>query len=125
MRAPWLHLPEKKRYRARVFKSGNSLAVRIPAGTELAAGMEMDLVVEDGVFLSLEPVKHPKRKFNIAKVAGSAQNLGSSGTKTVYSMSGLCSGKSWPGLSPKSMANRTSEVSSRQQRNHRFGDERG
>jgi len=73
--APWLHLPEKKRYRARVFKSGNSLAVRIPAGTELAAGMEMDLVVEDGVFLSLEPVEHPKRKFNIAKVAGSAQNL--------------------------------------------------
>jgi antitoxin VapB len=72
---PWLKVPDKKRYRAKVFKSGNSLAVRIPAGTKLVAGMEMDLVIEDGAFLSLEPVDHPKRKFNIAKVAGSAQDL--------------------------------------------------
>jgi antitoxin VapB len=73
--APWLKVREKKHYRARVFKSGNSLAVRIPAGTKLAAGMEMDLTIEDGAFLSLEPVEHPKRKFNIAKVAGSARSL--------------------------------------------------
>ncbi len=49
--------------------------MRIPAGTKLEAGMEMDLTVEDGEFLSLEPVERPKRKFNIAKVAGSATNL--------------------------------------------------
>lgn len=73
--APWLKLREKKHYRAKVFQSGNSLAVRIPAGTKLKAGMEMDLIVEDGEFLSLEPVVRPKRKFNIAKVAGSAANL--------------------------------------------------
>lgn len=72
---PWLKAPDKKRYRAKVFKSGNSLAVRIPAGTKLVAGMEMDLIVEDGAFLSLEPADHPKRKFNIAKVAGSARGL--------------------------------------------------
>jgi len=72
---PWLNAPVKKCYRAKVFKSGNSLAVRIPAGTQLAAGMEMDLIVEDGLFLSLEPIERPKRKFNIAKVAGSAKNL--------------------------------------------------
>jgi antitoxin VapB len=35
----------------------------------------MELTVEDGEFLSLEPVESPKRKFNIAKVAGSATNL--------------------------------------------------
>ncbi len=73
--APWLNAPEKKHYRAKVFKSGNSLAVRIPAGTKLAAGMEMDLIVEDGAFLSLEPVEWPKRKFNVAKVWGSATGL--------------------------------------------------
>ena len=73
--APWLKLREKKHYRAKVFQSGNSLAVRIPAGTKLQAGMEMDLTVEDGEFLSLEPIERPKRKFNIAKVAGSATNL--------------------------------------------------
>ena len=72
---PWLKTSEKKTYRAKLFKSGNSLAVRIPAGTKLTPGMEMSLVVEDGEFLSLEPVERPKRKFNIAKVAGSARDL--------------------------------------------------
>ena len=73
--APWLKLIDKQHYRAKVFKSGNSLAVRIPAGTKLTAGMEMDLTIENGEFLSLEPIDRPKRKFNIAKVAGSARTL--------------------------------------------------
>jgi antitoxin VapB len=73
--APWLKVIEKQRHRTKVFKSGNSLAVRIPSGTKLAAGMEMELVVEDGQFLSYEPVEQPRRMFNIAKVAGSATSL--------------------------------------------------
>lgn len=73
--APWLKTREKSHYKAKVFKSGNSLALRLPAGLDLVAGMEMDLTVEDGVFFSFEPVDPPKRKFNIAKVAGSAANL--------------------------------------------------
>lgn len=72
---PWLKRPEREYYRAKVFKSGNSLAVRLPADVKLKAGMEMDLTVEDGVHLSLDPIEMPKRKFNIAKVAGSARNL--------------------------------------------------
>ncbi len=70
-----LHSASVKHYRAKVFKSGNSLAVRIPVGTTLEAGMEMDLTVKDGAYLSLAPVDRPKRKFNIAKVAGSAKSL--------------------------------------------------
>lgn len=73
--APWLKSREKQQFRTKVFQSGNSIAVRIPVGTKLEAGMEMQLTVEDGVFLSLEPVEQPKRKFNIAKVAGSAKGL--------------------------------------------------
>lgn len=73
--APWLKTVEKQYHKTKIFKSGNSLAVRIPAGTKLVAGMEMELVVEDGQFLSYEPVELPKRKFNIAKVAGSAKGL--------------------------------------------------
>lgn len=73
--APWLKVREKQQFRTKVFQSGNSIAVRIPAGTKLEAGMEMDLTVEDGEYLSLEPVERPKRKFNIAKVAGSARGL--------------------------------------------------
>ena len=73
--APWLKVREREHFRTKVFQSGNSIAVRIPAGTKLEAGMEMDLTIEDGEFLSLEPVDRPKRKFNIAKVAGSAKSL--------------------------------------------------
>lgn len=72
---PWLKVREKQHFRTKVFQSGNSIAVRIPVGTKLEAGMEMDLTVEDGEFLLLEPVERPKRKFNIAKVAGSATSL--------------------------------------------------
>jgi antitoxin VapB len=71
------HQPRKvEHYRAKVFKSGNSLAVRIPAGTKLAAGMELELKVEDGEYLSLQPINPPKRKFNIDKVWGSAIGSG-------------------------------------------------
>ena len=72
---PWMKRIDKQTHTTKVFRSGNSLAVRIPAGTKLAAGMEMELVIEDGQFLSYEPIEQPKRKFNIAKVAGSATNL--------------------------------------------------
>ncbi|HKR92683.1 hypothetical protein [Novosphingobium sp.] len=73
--APWMKTKDVKHFRAKVFKSGNSLALRLPAGLGLEAGTEMDLRVENGEFFSFEPVDLPKRKFNIAKVAGSATNL--------------------------------------------------
>ncbi len=72
---PWFKGTEKQYYKVKVFKSGNSLAVRVPSGTKLTAGMEMDLLIENGQSLSYDPVGQPKRKFNIAKVAGSAKSL--------------------------------------------------
>jgi antitoxin VapB len=66
---------DMQRHKTKIFKSGNSLAVRIPAGTDLSVGMEMELAVEHGQFLTYEPVNQPKQKFNIAKVAGSAKGL--------------------------------------------------
>ena len=72
---PWLKARDKQEFRTKVFQSGNSIAVRIPAGTRLEVGMEMELTIEDGQFLSYDPVDAPKRKFNIAKVAGSAKGL--------------------------------------------------
>jgi antitoxin VapB len=72
---PWLKTKEVKTFRAKVFKSGNSLALRLPAGLGLSAGMEMDLRVEDGVHFSFEPVDRPKRKFNVDKVWGSGSGL--------------------------------------------------
>jgi antitoxin VapB len=63
---------KRKNYRTKVFKSGNSLAVRIPAGTDLKPGMEMDLTVEDGIMLALKPINAPKRKIDISGFAGKA-----------------------------------------------------
>ena len=66
---------EEKSYRVKVFKSGNSLALRLPAELRLESGMEMRLLSgADGTYL-LARADAPKRKFNIEKVWGSATNL--------------------------------------------------
>jgi antitoxin VapB len=72
---PWLKPKDVKTFKAKVFKSGNSLALRLPAGLGLTAGMEMQLRVEDGEHFSFEPVERRKRKFNVEKVWGSATGL--------------------------------------------------
>ena len=70
-----LHSAAARRYRAKVFKSGNSLALRLPAGLNLEAGMEMVLQAgPDGTY-SLAQADAPKRKFDIDKVWGSATSL--------------------------------------------------
>ena len=48
-------------YRAKVFKSGNSVALRLPKALGLKEGMEM-VVREEGGRFALEPVDAPKRK---------------------------------------------------------------
>lgn len=71
---PWLKPIEKRDFRAKVFKSGNSLALRLPAELGFSAGMEMNLRV-DGDTYYLEPLDAPKRPFAIDKVWGSASGL--------------------------------------------------
>lgn len=73
--APWLRVADRQQFRVKVFKSGNSLALRLPASLGLQAGTEMNLEVEDGEHFTFAPVDRPKRKFNIAKVCGSATSL--------------------------------------------------
>lgn len=64
-----------KEYIAKVFKSGNSLALRLPKALGLEEGSEM-VVREMQQGYSLEPVVKPKRKFNIEKVRGCAIGSG-------------------------------------------------
>jgi antitoxin VapB len=61
-------------YRSKVFKSGNSVALRLPKALGIAEGTEMRVREEAGRF-SFEPASPTKRKFNVAKVAGSATSL--------------------------------------------------
>jgi antitoxin VapB len=48
-------------YRAKVFRSGNSVALRLPKALGLTEGMEMRVREEHGQFV-FEPVDAPKRK---------------------------------------------------------------
>jgi antitoxin VapB len=74
--APARIAPETAKLRAKIFKSGNSLALRLPAALGLEAGMEMELTVQpDGGYL-LNPVPAKKKKFNIEKVWGCAKGSG-------------------------------------------------
>jgi antitoxin VapB len=59
----------------RSFKSGNSVAVRIPAGLGKEAGREWVLIERDGELVMRER-DAPKRKFNIDKVWGCARDSG-------------------------------------------------
>jgi len=62
-------------YDVKVFKSGNSVAVRLPKALGLAAGTPLKLREENGCY-SLEPVEKPKRKINVDKFWGKAKGLG-------------------------------------------------
>jgi antitoxin VapB len=61
-----------KPLRLKIFKSGNSLALRLPASLGLEAGMEMDLTIEPHGGYSLRPADAPKRKIDVSKFAGKA-----------------------------------------------------
>jgi len=58
-----------KEYRAKVFKSGNSLALRLPKGLGMKEGATMVLREERAGFV-VEPEDAPKRKIDISGFAG-------------------------------------------------------
>ena len=62
-------------YSAKVFKSGNSVALRLPKALGLKEGDVMRVREERGSFI-MEPAEKPKRKFNIDKVWGCAAGSG-------------------------------------------------
>lgn len=57
-------------YRAKVFKSGNSLALRLPKALGLKEGAEVTLREQKGKF-TFEPVQ-TERKVDVSKFAGKA-----------------------------------------------------
>ena len=61
-------------YTVKSFKSGNSVAIRMPAALRVEPEREWIVVEKDGD-LVLRSKDKPKRKFNIDKVAGSATCL--------------------------------------------------
>lgn len=60
-----------KEYRAKVFKSGNSLALRLPKALGIEEGTEMIVRAERGEF-RFEPADKPKAKIDVSGFAGKA-----------------------------------------------------
>ena len=63
-----------KEYKAKVFKSGNSLALRLPKALGLEEGTEMVLREEHSKF-TFEPADVPKRKLDVDKFWGKAAGM--------------------------------------------------
>jgi antitoxin VapB len=61
-------------YRAKVFKSGNSLALRLPKALGLKEGAEM-ILREDQAKYTFEPAETPGKKLDISGFWGKATGL--------------------------------------------------
>jgi len=62
-------------YRAKVFKSGNSVALRLPKALGLKEGEEMRILREDRSGFKVEPVEPSKRKIDLTGIYGSIPDL--------------------------------------------------
>lgn len=65
----------RKEFRGKVFKSGNSVALRLPKVLGAEAGDEMRIIPDERRGFKAEPVQGPKRKFDIDKVWGIGRHL--------------------------------------------------
>lgn len=63
-----------KEYRAKIFKSGNSVALRLPKALGLKEGSEMVLREESGKF-EFEPVVISPKKIDLTGIYGSIPGL--------------------------------------------------
>lgn len=68
------HAVDTKVHRAKVFKSGNSLALRLPAALGFKEGSEMVLRrTPDGY--ALEPAEQPRQKLDVDRFWGKAKGM--------------------------------------------------
>ncbi len=57
-------------YQGKTFKSGNSVALRLPKGMGIPEGIEVRMVKESAMTFRVEPVEAPRRKIDISGFAG-------------------------------------------------------
>lgn len=63
-----------KEYRAKTFKSGNSVALRLPKGLGIEEGREMMVREEYGRFV-VEPIVTERKKIDLTGIYGSIPGL--------------------------------------------------
>lgn len=64
-----------KEYPAKAFKSGNSVALRLPKALGVKPGDTATIIPEDDANFAVKLTDRPKRKFNIDKVWGIGRHL--------------------------------------------------
>lgn len=62
-------------YVSRTFKSGNSVALRLPKGLGVPEGTEVRMVKEAGMTFRVEAVDAPKRKIDLTGIWGACPDL--------------------------------------------------
>jgi antitoxin VapB len=62
-------------YTGKTFKSGNSVALRLPKGLGVPEGTDVRMVRESPTSFRVEPLDAPKRKIDISGFAGKAPGL--------------------------------------------------
>lgn len=63
-----------KQFRAKTFKSGNSVALRLPKGLGIEEGREMTVREEHGRYI-VEPAEMPGKKIDLTGIYGSIPGL--------------------------------------------------
>lgn len=63
-----------KEYRAKSFKSGNSVAIRMPAALGIEPDREWTIIEKDGT-LTIGPIPDPKKKIDVSGFWGKAPGL--------------------------------------------------
>ena len=63
-----------KQFRAKTFKSGNSVALRLPKGLGVEEGREMTVREEHGRYI-VEPIDAPKKKIDLTGIWGSIPDM--------------------------------------------------
>ena len=59
-------------FQGKTFKSGNSVALRLPKGLGVPEGTEVRMVREDRMTFRVEPIAAPRRKIDVSGFAGKA-----------------------------------------------------
>ena len=62
-------------YQGRTFKSGNSVALRLPKGMGIPERTEIRMVREAPMSFRIEPVDAPRRKIDISGFAGKVPGI--------------------------------------------------
>lgn len=61
---------DRAEWESKTFKSGNSVALRLPKGLGVPEGTEVRLVKEAAMSFRVEPVEAPRKKIDVSGFAG-------------------------------------------------------